>query len=183
MPTLIPKSHIGHVSSKPTKGDAAHRVLTAENFKTAHEEITAWDGYAPAPLISLSAIASEIGVGEILYKDEGPRFGLGSFKALGGAYAALRVLQREVSKRLGKDVSLADIRNGSYANECAAITLVSATDGNHGRSLAWGCKRFGALCAVKRALRWLSANHGNGRAGLRPRSGPAGYGHSRSASG
>ena len=148
MTTLLPKASIGHIAAKLTKGDAALRVLTAESFATANREITAWDGYAPTPLVSLSAIAAEIGVGEILYKDEGPRFGLGSFKALGGSYAALRVLQREISRRLGKDVSLADIRQGNYADECAAITLVSATDGNHGRSLAWGCKRFGVPCRI-----------------------------------
>ena len=44
-------------------------------------------------------------VAKILYKHEGPRFGLGSFKALGGAYAALRVLQREISRALGRDVA------------------------------------------------------------------------------
>ncbi len=148
MTTLLPKAPIRHVAAKLTKGDAAHPVLTAESFATANREITAWDGYAPTPLVSLSAIAAEVGVGEILYKDEGPRFGLGSFKALGGSYAALRVLQREISKRLGKDVSLADIRHGKYADECAAITLVSASDGNHGRSLAWGCKRFGVPCRI-----------------------------------
>ena len=45
-------------------------------------------------------LAAEIGVDRIDYKHEGPRFGLSSFKALGGAYAAFRVLQREVSRRL-----------------------------------------------------------------------------------
>jgi len=159
MTTLLPKAPIRHVVAKLTKGDAAHRVLTAESFATARKEITAWDGYAPTPLVSLSAIAAEIGIGEILYKDEGPRFGLGSFKALGGSYAALRVLQREISKRLGKDVSLADIRNGRYADACAAITLVSATDGNHGRSLAWGCKRFGVPCRI-----YIHAEVSEGRA-------------------
>ena len=159
MPTLLPKVHIGHIAAKPAEGDAAFRVLTDVDFRTARDEITSWDGYAATPLVSLAAIAAEIGVGEILYKDEGPRFGLGSFKALGGSYAALRVLQREISSRLGKDVSLADIRNGAYAEDCAKITLVSATDGNHGRSLAWGCKRFGAPCHI-----YIHAEVSEGRA-------------------
>jgi diaminopropionate ammonia-lyase len=159
MPTLLPKVHIEHIAAKPAEGDAAFRVLTNESFLTAREEITTWDGYAPTPLVSLSAIAAEICVGEVLYKDEGPRFGLGSFKALGGSYAALRVLQREISRRLGKDVSLADVRNGAYAEDCAKITLVSATDGNHGRSLAWGCKRFGAPCRI-----YIHAEVSEGRA-------------------
>ena len=159
MPTLLPNVHIGHIKAKRMAGDAAYRVITNDSYSTARDEITAWDGYTPTPLVSLAAIAAEIGIAEILYKDEGPRFGLGSFKALGGAYAALRLLQREISRRLGKDVSLADIRNGGYADVCATITLVSATDGNHGRSLAWGCKRFGAPCRI-----YIHAEVSDGRA-------------------
>ncbi len=133
MNALLPPARLEHVSAKRTAGDAAHRVLSAEEFATAHAEITQWEGYAPTPLVSLATLAARIGVGEIHYKHEGPRFGLGSFKALGGAYSAQRVLQREVSRRLGHDVSLTDIRDGTYADAVAQITLVSATDGNHGR--------------------------------------------------
>ncbi|GHF06223.1 PLP-dependent lyase/thiolase [Aliiroseovarius zhejiangensis] len=137
-----------HVAVTPKRGDAAMRVLTPDDFARAWDEITAWDGYAPTPLVSLPGLAGQIGVGHIAYKHEGPRFGLGSFKALGGAYAALRVLQRELGTRLGHPVTLADIRGGAYAEACAGITLSSATDGNHGRSLAWGCQRVGAPCRI-----------------------------------
>lgn len=159
MNTLLPRVSLGHVAATRTTGDAAYRVLTANDFAIAAAEITAWDGYAPTPLVSLAAIAADIGVGDILYKDEGPRFGLGSFKALGGSYAALCVLQREISKSLGQEVSMADIRNGKFAAQCANITLVSATDGNHGRSLAWGCKRFGVPCRI-----YIHAEVSEGRA-------------------
>ncbi len=139
---------LGHVAVRRKPGDAALRVLSGQDFATARAEITAWDGYAPTPMVNLQALAARIGVGAILYKDEGPRFGLGSFKALGGAYAAQRVLQREVVRRTGKEVSLADIRTGKFKGDCAGITLVTATDGNHGRSVAWGCQRFGARCKI-----------------------------------
>ncbi len=148
MTDLLPFSSLGHIAAVRKTGDAVHRVLTPRDFATAQAEIMAWDGYAPTPLVSLDALALRIGVGAVLYKHEGPRFGLGSFKALGGAYAALRVLQREISKRVGKEVSLADIHAGKNRDEAAKITLVSATDGNHGRSLAWGCERFGAPCRI-----------------------------------
>jgi len=95
----------------------------------------------------------------VLYKDEGPRFGLGSFKALGGSYAALRVLQRQIAAKLGQEVSLEAIRTGKVADLAAQITLVSATDGNHGRSLAWGCQRFGAPCRI-----YIHAEVSDGRA-------------------
>jgi diaminopropionate ammonia-lyase len=148
MTDLLPPARLGHVAATRKTGDAATRVLTPQDFAAARNEIARWEGYAPTPLVSLSALAARIGVGEILYKDEGPRFGLGSFKALGGAYAAERVLQREVARVTGRDVTLEDIRLGTYKAECAKITLVSATDGNHGRSLAWGGKRFGAPCRI-----------------------------------
>lgn len=159
MTDLLPPARLGHVAATRKSGDAAYRVLSADDFATARAEITQWEGHAPTPLVSLRAIAARIGVGEILYKDEGPRFGLGSFKALGGSYAAQRVLQREVARRTGDEVSLADIRTGKYAEVVAGITLVSATDGNHGRSLAWGCQRWGAPCRI-----YIHAEVSEGRA-------------------
>ena len=142
-----------------SSGDAATRVITPADFATACDEITQWDGYSTTPLVGLSDIAKNIGVSRVDYKHEGPRFGLGSFKALGGSYAAIRVLQRELGRKLSREVSLEDIRNGVYRDECAQITLVSATDGNHGRSLAWGCKRFGAPCRI-----YIHAEVSEGRA-------------------
>ncbi|MCT4609870.1 MAG: diaminopropionate ammonia-lyase [Pelagimonas sp.] len=147
-----------HTRQNPQIGDAAQRVITKADFAKACEEIGHWLGYEPTPLVSLSGLAKQLGVGEIHYKDEGPRFGLGSFKALGGSYAAMRVLQRELTKRLGHPVSLQDIRARNHP-QAAEITLVSATDGNHGRSLAWGCQRFGVPCRI-----YIHAEVSEGRA-------------------
>lgn len=159
---------LSHTPFQRHTGTASEDIITRDAFNTATAEITAWDGYKPTPLHHLTSLAAELGIDDILYKDEGPRFGLGSFKALGGAYAAGRVLQRELSKKLDIPVSLADIRNGRYVSEAKEITLVSATDGNHGRSLAWGAQRFGATCNIyihkgvsegrAEAMRQLGAN-------------------------
>lgn len=159
MSDLLPAATLGHIAASPQQGDAATRVLSPQDFARSRAEITQWEGYAPTPLVSLKALAAKIDVAEVLYKDEGPRFGLGSFKALGGSYAALRVLQRQISQKLGHEVSLADIRSGRFKDEAAEITLVSATDGNHGRSLAWGCQRFGAPCRI-----YIHAEVSEGRA-------------------
>lgn len=139
---------IAYTPMERTVGRAHQTVISPDDFTAAIAEITAWDGYAPTPLHHLTSISKSLGLGDILYKDEGPRFGLGSFKALGGAYAGLRILQRELGKRLGKPVTMADIRAGIHADDVAKITLASATDGNHGRSLAWGAQRFGAPCQI-----------------------------------
>lgn len=139
---------IRHVHrSEPAKGAYA-KILSKDDFATAYHEITSWQGYQPTPLHQLDDIATAISVDKVFYKDEGPRFGLASFKALGGAYAAIRLLQKQIEKQTAQSVSLADIRDGKYKSQCANITLVSATDGNHGRSLSWGCQRYGAPCRI-----------------------------------
>ena len=114
-------------------GDAAARVIPAAAFAAARNEISHWTGYHPTPLHRLRALASELAVRDIYYKDEGPRFGLGSFKALGGAYAVKRLLQNQGAGTDDKHVPM---------------TVTSATDGNHGRSVAWGAKRFGLPCQI-----------------------------------
>jgi diaminopropionate ammonia-lyase len=123
----------------PSRLDA---VLGADAIDGAGREIRRWSGYRPTPLLSLDRLAARTGVARVLYKDESTRFGLGSFKALGGAYAVLRLLMRET--RLRAD----DIREGAQSERLRSITVVTATDGNHGRSVAWGASRFGCACRI-----------------------------------
>lgn len=148
MSNVFENAILGHVSGKPFSHKAVKEWLPVEDFVTAIEEITQWEGYTPTPLFNLQELAASLALDKLMYKDEGLRFGLGSFKALGGSYAALRVLQRQISNLLDRKVSLRDIRLGKYSKEAAEITMVSATDGNHGRSLAWGCQRFGVPCKI-----------------------------------
>ena len=142
------KAVIGHVVSARPAGNAALLVLKPSDFEAAIAEISTWENYEPSPLRHLTNLARKINIGDILYKDESSRFGLGSFKALGGAYAGMRVLQRELSAQLGRDVELSEIRSGTLGDETGKITLTSATDGNHGRSLAWGTQIAGATCRI-----------------------------------
>ena len=148
MSNVFENAILSHVSGKPFSHKAVQEWLPTEDFVTAIEEISQWEGYTPTPLFNVQELAASLALDMLMYKDEGPRFGLGSFKALGGSYAALRVLQRQISNLLDRKVSLRDIRLGKYSREAAEITLVSATDGNHGRSLAWGCQRFGVPCKI-----------------------------------
>ncbi len=123
-------------------------ILSPAMMAEARAEIRQWDGYEPTPLRHLDDLAGELGLAEILYKDEGLRFGLGSFKALGGAYAVLKVLQGELQAKLGRAVSLNEIRSGEHAEMTRQITVASATAGNHGRSLAWGARQAGCPCKI-----------------------------------
>jgi diaminopropionate ammonia-lyase len=107
-------------------GRAERGILSVKKGRAAWNVIRGWSGYAPTPLRRLAAMAREAGVADVLYKDEGHRFGLGSFKALGGAYAVER---------------LATERG-------AGFTVACATDGNHGRAVAWSAGRVGARAVV-----------------------------------
>lgn len=122
--------------------------LTAEGFAEAYREISAWPAYAPTPLVALPALAARLGLAAVYYKDEGGRFGLGSFKPLGGAYAVARVLARELARRGAAGVSVKDLMAGRYRDKVSGITIVSATDGNHGRSVAWGARLCGANARI-----------------------------------
>ncbi len=123
-------------------------ILPAVGFDAALAEIGGWPGYAPTPLAALPGLARRLGLGAIWYKDEGRRFGLGSFKALGGAYAVLRHLAALVEARTGARPHTAELIDGRHRAITEAVTVATATDGNHGRSVAWGARMFGCRCIV-----------------------------------
>jgi len=114
------------VNPRAARRDAAYgaSALTPDGFAAAEREIASWPGYAATPLLRLDGLARSLGLAALWYKDERGRFGLKSFKALGGAYAVRRVLERQTRP----------------AHE---VTVTCATDGNHGRSVAWGARLFG----------------------------------------
>lgn len=129
------------------RGAPGLTVLNAAGFRRARAEIATWPGYTPTPLHPLPAIAAELGLADLWIKDEDHRFGLHSFKALGGAYAVLGVI-RTACARQGIDVDAASLRAGTAAEAAARVTVCCATDGNHGRSVAWGARCFGARCVI-----------------------------------
>ena len=124
-------------------------VLPNGGFRRARAEIESWPGYEPTPLVALDDVAKGARVAAVHYKDEGPRFGLGSFKALGGAYAVEQLLVRELARReAAPNATAADLESGGLKDATRAITVTCATDGNHGRSVAWGAQRFGCRCVI-----------------------------------
>lgn len=124
------------------------RILSDRALQVAKREIVTWPGFSPTPLHSLAGIAKAAGVASVMYKDEGSRFGLGSFKALGGAYAVMRLIQSVILSRTGELPSAAEISTGSHGEVTRNLTVTCATDGNHGRSVAWGAQTFGCRCVI-----------------------------------
>ena len=131
--------------ARPARVDSA---LDDQTCSRARAAITSWSNYAPTPLHSLPALAHEIGIGQLLYKDESTRFGLGSFKALGGAYAVLHSVAQEISVRGSTATDIEALMTGQLSQAAGEITVVTATDGNHGRSVAWGARNVGCRCMI-----------------------------------
>ena len=144
---LIDHFHNQNKTYKPYT-EELRSVLNLTNTREAFDEIVSWKGYKVTPLLSLGDIASKINVKKIYYKDESSRFGLGSFKALGGTYGVLKFLHDMLKKEIGSKVSLEDIRNGKYRKIVSKYTVATATDGNHGRSVAFGANLFGCKCQI-----------------------------------
>lgn len=112
------------------------------------EEIKHWPGYAETSLHYLTGVAAELDVSAIWYKDESTRFGLKSFKALGGAYAVAKQIRQVVLSATEDEPSLSDLLGNKYQNIISKLVMTCATDGNHGRSVAWGCRLFGCACII-----------------------------------
>lgn len=150
-------------------GESERDVLSHARAMIALHEITSWPGYAPTPLRSLPALARRLGVAAALYKDESSRFGLHSFKALGGAYGVLCVAREEVGRATTRDnIPATDLLEHRHQAITSRLVVTTATDGNHGRSVAWGARMFGCRAVIylprgvssgrERAIRELGAD-------------------------
>ena len=112
------------------------KVLPEKHLLDAHKVISKWKGYKKTPLINLRILSKKLHTNNIFYKDESKRFGLKSFKALGGAYAVEKIVKNKKK-----------------------VTVSTATAGNHGKSVSWGAKKIGARCKI-----FISENVSNTRA-------------------
>ena len=120
-------NHFHNVQQSNDIGAIVRALFSDDDCANAYSTIREWPAYQATPLISMTDIAAAAGVNKVYYKDESSRFGLGSFKALGGSYAI---------ECLSQDSSSDD------------LVVCTATDGNHGRAVAWGAGFCGAECHV-----------------------------------
>ncbi|WP_033048092.1 diaminopropionate ammonia-lyase [Sinorhizobium meliloti] len=142
---LVMNSHPEHnlpleaVDAGTLSVDAAREVERFLSYRANHK---------PTPLQSLSGLAGQLGVASIHMKDEGFRLGLGSFKALGGSYAVIRLVLEEASRQLGKPVDIGELDTAAVRRIAEGMTVGCATDGNHGKSVAAGAQLVGAKAAI-----------------------------------
>lgn len=117
---------------------------TAEKVNHFHKS---FDFYEKTPLTALNALSKKLGVSSIFVKDESHRFGLNAFKVLGGSYAIGRILAERLEIPFEK-MSFELMTSKETRQKLGPLTFVTATDGNHGRGVAFTARLIGQKCVV-----------------------------------
>ena len=136
--------HLPHTKAYGEVSTAAFGLEQAQRVRHFHQS---FPEYSVTPLVKLEVLAEELGVQSIYVKDESYRFGLNAFKVLGGSYA----IAREIGRLLGlkeEELTLGRLLAPDVKERLGTLTFVTATDGNHGRGVAWTAQRLGHRAVV-----------------------------------
>jgi diaminopropionate ammonia-lyase len=133
-----------HETKDVTLASELFSMKNAQTSRRFHKQIP---GYKMSPLQGLPHLAAMFGVGGLWTKDESSRLELNSFKVLGGSFALYRYLQRKLGI-LGEDTPFAYLASEEVKAKVGPITFASATDGNHGRGIAWAAQKLGFKCVI-----------------------------------
>ena len=131
----------------PPAGDSCLHIMDLNEVQKAEAFHKSFPQYSVTPLVSLDHMAEYLGLGKIFVKDESYRFGLNAFKVLGGSFAMARYIAKELHKDVSElpyEVLISD----KLRNEFGQATFYTATDGNHGRGIAWAANKLGQKSVV-----------------------------------
>ena len=131
----------------PKSDDAQLGVMSLENVKSATAFHKSFPQYSVTPLARLDGMAERLGLGGLYVKDESYRFGLNAFKVLGGSFA----MAKYIAQQMGRDVSEMTydyLTSQAFRDAFGQATFFTATDGNHGRGVAWAANKLGQKSVV-----------------------------------
>lgn len=144
-----PGASIQWVPNNITKTDDSQlKNMSLEEMQKASSFHKSFPQYAVTPLTRLDGLAAQLGLGRVYVKDESYRFGLNAFKVLGGSYAIARHIAKETGKDI-RDVDYAFLTSDKLRETFGQATFFTATDGNHGRGVAWAANKLGQKCVVR----------------------------------
>ncbi len=131
----------------PASEDRQLRVMSLDHVAKARAFHNSFPQYSITPLARLDGMAEHLGLGGLFVKDESYRFGLNAFKVLGGSFA----MARYIAQQMGRDVSEMTydyLTSEAFRKEFGQATFFTATDGNHGRGVAWAANKLGQKAVV-----------------------------------
>lgn len=129
-----------------TKSKEMFPVEVSRVARKFHRQIP---GFKMTPLRSLSNLAHMLGAGGLWVKDESVRLELSSFKVLGGSFAIYRIMQEKLNLP-DSEMSYEFLTSKEAKDKLGEITFASATDGNHGRGIAWASRKLGHKCVISK---------------------------------
>ncbi len=133
---------------KNSKENYATELFSKENTMKIHKfHQSMGDSYNVTPLVRLKELSNHLGLQDIFVKDESLRGNLKAFKLLGGAYS----VAKSICKKLSIDISEVDfdyLKSNEVKNKLGDLTFAAASDGNHGKSVAWAANEFNQSCIV-----------------------------------
>lgn len=126
---------------------ALRAIMSIAEAERSRAMLAPWDRIAPTPtpLVTLPGLATTLGIASLAVKDESVRSPLASFKALGAPIALIRLILRMFPNQ---SIAVADLLRGMHRTLFADFTVISATDGNHGRALAAAAQSIGCRCVI-----------------------------------
>lgn len=134
-------------NTMPKTEDKELAIMDLKNVQSAMNFHKSFPQYSVTPLVRLKELAELCGIKEIFVKDEAWRFGLHAFKVLGGSFA----MARHIAKITGRDISeltYEKLTSPELKEETGELTFFSATDGNHGRGVAWSANKLGQKSVI-----------------------------------
>ena len=123
------------------KSEVSLDFLSNEEIKKVRNFHKSFPEYSVTPLVNLENLSKRLGVGGIYLKDESYRFGLNAFKVLGGSFAMAKYLAQRLDMDIN-DLPYEKLISDEIREKLGDITFVTATDGNHGRGVAWTANRL-----------------------------------------
>lgn len=131
----------------PRSDDRQLSIMSLENVAKARSFHRSFPQYSITPLARLDGMAKHLGLGSLFVKDESYRFGLNAFKVLGGSFAMARYIAQQMGRDVG-EMTYDYLTSEAFRQEFGQATFFTATDGNHGRGVAWAANKLGQKAVV-----------------------------------
>lgn len=135
------------VNHMPKSDDKHLGIMSLDNVKKARTFHQSFPQYSVTPLAKLDRQAERLGLASLNVKDESYRFGLNAFKVLGGSFAMANYIADETGKDVA-DMTYDYLTSDELAKDFGQATFFTATDGNHGRGVAWAANKLGQKAVV-----------------------------------
>lgn len=135
------------INAMPKSDDANLPIMSLDNVDAARAFHKSFPQYSVTPLAALDGMAGTLGLGGLYVKDESYRFGLNAFKVLGGSFAMARYIAQQTGRDIA-DTTFDYLTSDELQNDFGQATFFTATDGNHGRGVAWAANRLGQKAVV-----------------------------------